>query len=86
MRIIQSGTMNRTGKLVRRGSSLLRKTIWNYAFLSLRFLPTINDYYHKKKLEDKHHKVVLTHVCRKLLRMIYHIEFNNISYDSNNFK
>ncbi|MDY0276447.1 MAG: IS110 family transposase [Acholeplasma sp.] len=86
MRIIQSGTMNRTGKLVKRGSSLLRKTIWNYAFLSLRFLPTINDYYHKKKLEDKHHKVVLTHVCRKLLRMIYHIEFNNVTYDSNNFK
>lgn len=85
VRIIQSGTMNRTGKLVKRGSSLLRKTIWNYAFLSLRFLPTINDYYHKKKSEDKHHKIVLTHVCRKLLRMIYHIEFNKIDYNPNDF-
>lgn len=32
MRIIQPGTMNWTGKLVKRGSSLLRKTVWNYAF------------------------------------------------------
>lgn len=84
--VIQSGTMNRIGKLVKRGSSLLRKTVCNYAFLSLRFLPTINDNYHKKKFEGKHHKVVLTHVCRKLLRMIYHIEFNQIDYNLNLFK
>jgi len=86
VRIIQSGKMNRTGKLVKRGSSLLRKTIWNYAFLSLRFLPTINDFYHKKKLEDKHYKVIMTHICRKLLRMIYYIEFNKLDYNSNDFK
>lgn len=86
VRIMQSGQMDRTGHLVKRGSSLLRKTIWNYAFLSLRFIPTINDFYHKKRAEGKHHKVVLIHVCRKLLRMIYHLEFYQEDYNDNLFK
>lgn len=86
VRILQSGQMDRKGKIVKRGSSLLRKTIWNYAFQALRFLPTINDFYHKKKSEDKHHKVIMTHICRKLLRMIYHLEFYHLDYNSNDFK
>ncbi|MBU1141651.1 MAG: IS110 family transposase [Firmicutes bacterium] len=65
--ISQSGTSEHHGKIVKRGSPLLRKAIWTYALPSLRFIPTLNDYYHKKKSEGQHHKVALTHVCRKLI-------------------
>lgn len=84
--ISQSGMSEHRGRIVKRGSPLLRKAIWTYALPSLRFIPTLNDYYHKKKAEGKHHKVALTHVCRKLIRMIHHIEYNQIDFDIKNFK
>ena len=83
VRIIQSGTQEHYGKLVKHGSSLLRSAIWTYALPAVRFIPTINDYYHKKRDQGKHHKVALSHVCRKLIRMIHYIEFNNVSYGQN---
>ena len=83
VRIIQSGTQKHYGRLVKHGSSLLRNAIWSYALPAVRFIPTINDYYHKKKAQGKHHKVILSHICRKLIRMIYHIEYHHVSFDSN---
>ena len=84
--INQSGISEHHGHIVKRGSPLLRKAIWIYALPSLRFIPTLNDYYHKKKAEGKHHKVALTHVCRKLIRMIHHIEYNQIDFDDKEIK
>ena len=81
VRIIQSGQTERFGHIVKRGSSLLRKAIWNYALPSIRFMPIMTEYYHKKRNEGKHHKVVLTHICRKLIRLIYHIESNKLDYN-----
>ena len=40
VRIIQSGTKEHYGKLVKHGSSLLRSAIWNYALPAVRFIPT----------------------------------------------
>jgi len=84
--ISQSGISEHHGHIVKRGSPLLRKAIWIYALPSLRFIPTLNDYYHKKRAEGKHHKVALTHVCRKLIRVIYHIEYNHIDFDDKEVK
>jgi transposase len=81
VRIVQSGTQEHYGKLVKHGSSLLRNAIWTYALPAIRFIPTVNDYYHKKKSQGKHHKVILSHICRKLIRMIYYIEYHNVSFD-----
>ena len=81
--INQSGSKEIFGKIVKRGSSLLRKTIYIYSLSSLKFIPKFNDYYHKKKDEGKHHKVILTHISRKLIRMIYHIEFNKVPFNTN---
>lgn len=83
VRIIQSGTQEHYGKLVKHGSPLLRSSIWTYALPAVRFIPTMNDYYHKKRDQGKHHKVALAHVCRKLIRMMHYIEFNNVSYNPN---
>lgn len=83
VRISQSGNKEHFGKIVKRGSSLLRKHLFLYAFQSLRFIPEFHDYYHKKKSQGKHHKVVLIHIARKLLRVIYHLEKYKIPFDPN---
>ena len=83
VKISQSGTTERFGKIVKRGSSLLRKYLYMYAFYSLQYIPQINDYYHLKRNQGKHHKVILVNISRKLIRIIYHIETNKVSFDTN---
>jgi transposase len=83
VRITQSGSSERLGKIVKRGSSLLRKKVYLFALHSLRFIPQMHDYYHLKKSQGKHHKVVLTHISRKLLRIIFYIETHKIQFDLN---
>ena len=80
--INQSGISEHHGKLVKHGSPLLRKTIWVYALPALKFIPVFHDYYRKKRQEGKIHKVALTHVSRKLIRMIYHIEYHHIDFNN----
>lgn len=84
--IYQSGESLSYGRLVKRGSSLLRKTIWNLVLGSIRLIPEITEYYHKKKLEGKHRNVIFAAISRKLLRIIYHLETNHISFDKNKIK
>lgn len=84
--IYQSGESLSYGKLVKRGSSLLRKTIWNLVLGSIRLIPEITEYYHKKRAEGKHRNVILSAISRKLLRIIYHLETNNVSYDKNKIR
>ncbi|HHX75788.1 MAG TPA: IS110 family transposase [Acholeplasmataceae bacterium] len=79
--VSQSGLKEHRGKIVKRGSSLLRKKLFNYSFQSLKFIPQFHDYYHKKKSLGKHHKVVLTHLSRKLIRIIFHIETTKTPFD-----
>lgn len=84
--IYQSGESLSYGKLVKRGSSLLRKTIWNLVLGSIRLIPEITEYYHKKRAEGKHRNVIFSAISRKLLRIIYHLETNNVSYDKNKIR
>ena len=44
-------------------------------------LNTFYEYYHKKRLEGKCHRVALSHVCRKIIRIIYILETKNIQFD-----
>jgi len=84
--VSQSGQQEHRGRIVRRGSSLLRKKLYNYSFQSLKFIPQFHDYYHRKKSLGKHHDLVLTHISRKLIRMIFHIESNKTKFDINKVK
>ena len=79
--IIQSGTIESNGKMVKHGSSHLRYSIMNTAMIILRYSPTFYDYYLKKRSEGKCHRVALSHVCKKLLRVIYTLEKNNIDFN-----
>ena len=79
--IIQSGTLQYNGKMVKHGSGHLRYAIMNIAMTILRFSPTFYDFYLKKRSEGKCHRVALSHVCKKLIRVIYTLEKNNIDFD-----
>ena len=79
--IIQSGTINNNGKMVKHGSGHLRYSIMNSAMIIIRYSPIFYDYYLKKRSEGKCHRVALSHVCKKLLRVIYTLEKNNIDFN-----
>lgn len=79
--IIQSGTLEHNGKMVKHGSGHLRYVIMNTAMSVLRCSPTFYDYYLKKRSEGKCHRVALSHVCKKLIRVIYTLEKSNIDFN-----
>lgn len=79
--IIQSGTMSSNGKMVKRGSGYLRYSLMNVALTVIKFNNTFYDYYYKKISEGKCHRVALSHVCKKLIRVIFILESKNIQFD-----
>lgn len=76
----QSGESEFTGRMVKRGSSLLRQAIMNCAQYTLIHNPHLYDYYKKKKNEGKVHRVALSHVAKKLLRIIFALETQKKSF------
>ncbi len=80
---IQSGTMIQNGKMVKHGSAHLRYVLMNVAMTIIVHNPTFYEYYSKKHhKEGKNHRVALSHVVRKLLRIIYHLEIMDKKFDS----
>ena len=79
--IIESGTLQSNGKMVKHGSGHLRYSIMNIEMTILRYSPTFYDYYLKKRSEGKCHRVALSHVCKKLIRVIYSLEKYNQNFD-----
>ena len=79
--VIESGTLQSNGKMVKHGSGHLRYSIMNISMIILRYSPTFYDYYLKKRSEGKCHRVALSHVCKKIIRVIYCLEKNNIDFD-----
>ena len=84
--VIESGTMLSNGKMVKRGSGYLRHALMNVSMVVIAHNPIFYDYYYKKRSEGKCHRVALSHVCKKLVRVIYKLETNNISFDSSLLK
>ena len=79
----QSGTSETTGKMVKHGSSYLRYALMNCAQTVVNYEPTFAMFYSKKRAEGKPHRVALSHVVKKLLRVIYTLQTKNLAYDSN---
>ena len=76
--VIESGTLSSNGKMVKHGSGHLRYSIMNIALIILKYSPIFYDYYLKKRSEGKCHRAALSHVCKKLIRVIYSLEkYNN---------
>ncbi len=79
--IYQSGIESKKGKMVKRGSGYLRATLFQVAEYSLIWNPVFYDYYKKKRLEGKSHLVALSHLARKLIRLIYTLETKHVNFD-----
>ena len=77
----QSGEGDYTGHMVKHGSSYLREYIMNVAETSLIHNPSLYEYYLKKRNEGKAHRVALSHVAKRLLRIIFSLEKNNTNFD-----
>ncbi len=67
-------------KMVKRGSKYLRWALLQAALLTTNKTQTFKSYFQKKKSEGKHHIVCLSHVAKKLLRVIYHLENTNTAF------
>lgn len=84
--IYQSGESEFTGRMVKRGSSYLRQYLMNCAFTVITHNPTLYDYYSKKRNENKPHRVALSHVAKKIIRIIFKLETSNTYFDSSKMK
>ena len=80
--INESGTESHGGKMVKRGSSQLRYTLINCCLPLIRFDMTFATYYAKKRGEGKPHRVAITHVAKKLIRVIYTLESQDIDFNA----
>ena len=53
----------------------------NCCLLLVNHEPIFAEYYAKKRAEGKPHRVAMTHVAKKLLRVIYTLQTRDILYD-----
>ena len=79
--IIESGTLESNGKMVKHGSGHLRYVLMNCSLTLLKFNPVFYDFYLKKRSEGKCHRVALSHVCKKFVRLIYCLETKHSNFD-----
>ena len=81
--ISQSGTESHKGKMVKHGSGHLRYHLLNAADYIFMHEPIFTEFYYKKRNEGKTHRVALSHVAKKLVRIIYKLESENIKFNRN---
>jgi len=74
------GTRNRMSK---RGSPMLRNSLWLAAVSARRFNPELKAYYELKRSQGKHSSVATGAVARKLVHLIYSLWKDNRPYDQN---
>lgn len=79
--INDSGTESNGGHMVKRGSSQLRYVLMNCCLPLIRFDMTFAKYYARKRHEGKPHRVALTHVAKKLVRVIFALERRQTDFD-----
>ena len=80
--ISQSGTEEHGGRMVKRGSSQLRYVLMNCALPLIRFDMTFAAYYARKRSEGKPHRVAMSHVAKKLVRVIFALEKQNTDFNT----
>ena len=77
----QSGNfISSKAKMDKRGSRYLRYALFISAQYVSIWCPVFKDYYRKKRAEGKHYFVALSHVAKKLLRIIFHLQKNGESF------
>ncbi len=62
------------------GNKYLRAAIWKAASLIYKRNDTFQHYYNMKKSQGKHHNVVIGHITKKLVSIIYSILKDNVAF------
>ena len=75
--VYQSGQFEVNLKISKRGSKYLRWAIHQSACIIWQHDKTFNEYYIKKSNEGKHHNVIIGHIEKKLVRIIFKLLKNN---------
>ncbi len=79
--IYQSGQFTASySRMEKRGSRYLRYALFNSAKYVCQWDETFAEYLAKKRSEGKHYYVAISHACKKLIRVIYHLETTGKSY------
>ena len=84
--IYQSGQIDLSGKMVKRGSPHLRWALLQAAKATARFSPAFKAYLRTKLAEGKHYNVAITHVAKKLIRLLFYLLKNNCPFDESKVK
>ncbi|NLN56455.1 MAG: IS110 family transposase [Gammaproteobacteria bacterium] len=74
------GTRNRLSK---RGSPVLRHSIWMAAISARRFNPELKEFFENKRSQGKHTQVATGAVARRLVHLIYSLWKENRPFDPN---
>ena len=82
----QSGTSEHGGHMVKRGSSHLRFTLMNLCIPLTQYNIVFAEYYAKKRAEGKTHRVACSHLAKKLIRVIFTLEKNDMIFDSSKLR
>lgn len=78
----QSGQSEQSGRMVKHGSSHLRCALMNCCLPVVSNESVFAEYYTKKRAEGKPHRVAMTHVAKKLLRIIFTLQTKNVPYNA----
>ena len=79
----QSGQLTSShSHMEKRGSRYLRYALFNATKFVCNWDPTFADYLEKKRSEGKHYNVAISHACKKLIRVIYHLQTTGEEYRS----
>ena len=71
----QSGQLTSSySHMEKRGSRYLRYALFNATKFVCNWDDTFAAYLEKKRAEGKHYNVAISHACKKLVRVIYHLE------------
>ena len=77
----QSGQLTSSySHMEKRGSRYLRYALFNATKFVCQWDDTFCKYLAKKRGEGKHYNVAISHACKKLVRVIYHLETTGESY------
>ncbi|WP_285121997.1 IS110 family transposase [Lactococcus petauri] len=79
--IYQSGQMDNSGRMVKRGSPYLRYALILAAQSICRYSPCFKAYLSLKRDQGKHYNVAVSHAAKKLIRVIYHLLKTNQTFD-----
>lgn len=79
--VIQSGNFNaRSTRMSKRGSGMFRYALIYSSHNVVKYNSTFKDYYDLKRSQGKSHYCALGHVAHKLIRVIFKMLNENISF------